>query len=82
VRATAAGLSAEIRRYCAAHPNAADTLEGIAWWLAMQRYTDVLKEVRDAIDQLVDDGVLMRHQTHDGVSVYGCRPSDTDEPGP
>jgi hypothetical protein len=65
-------LSGEIRRYCAAHPNAADTIEGIAWWLALQRYDDALQEVRNAVDQLVGEGVLVRYQK-DGVPVFGCR---------
>ena len=68
----ASELSIEIRRYCAAHPNAVDTIEGIAWWLALQRYDDALCEVREAIDQLVRDGVLVRFQTDDGGSVFGC----------
>ena len=76
---TAAELSIEIRRYCATHPNAADTLEGIAWWLAMQRYDDVLHDVQAAVDQLVGDGVLVRYQSKDGVSVFGCRPLEPDK---
>ena len=69
---TADELSVEIGRYCATHPNAVDTIEGIAWWLALQRYDDALHEVRDSIDQLVRDGVLVRYQTQNGVSVFGC----------
>jgi hypothetical protein len=73
-------LSVEIRRYCAAHPNAVDTIEGIAWWLALQRYDDALREVRDCIDKLVRDGVLVHYQTEHGVSVFGCRPADMQTP--
>lgn len=65
-------LSIEIRRYCAAHPNAADTIEGIAWWLALQRYGEALQEVESAIDHLVGQGVLVKYQTTEGVSVFGC----------
>jgi hypothetical protein len=65
-------LSAEIRRYCAAHPNAADTLEGIAWWLAMQRYGDLVDEIRDVVDALVEEGVLVRHDSGEGACVFGC----------
>jgi hypothetical protein len=66
-------LSAEIRRYCAANPNAADTVEGIAWWLTMQRYSDTLESVRAAVDTLVVEGVLVRYQNRDGACVFGCR---------
>lgn len=80
MRRTADELSVEIRRYCAAHPNAADTIEGIAWWLALQRYDDALHEVRESIDQLVQDGLLVRYQTEDGVSVFGCCPVRVQKP--
>jgi len=65
-------LIAEIRRYCAAHPSALDTLEGIAWWVAMQRYNDVLVEVAEAVDLLVDEGVLVRYRTVGGATMFGC----------
>jgi len=73
---TADELSVEIRRYCAVHPNAVDTIEGIAWWLALQRYDDALQEVRALVDQLVHDGVLVRYRTQDGASVFGCCPEE------
>ena len=75
-------LSAEIRRYCAAHPNAADTIEGIAWWLALQRYDEALQEVQSAVDHLVGQGVLVKYQTTEGVSVFGCCPVDARKSGP
>ena len=65
-------LAAEITRYCAAHRDARDTLEGIAWWLAMQRCSDTLDELRAAVDLLVEQRVLVPHHLNDGTTVYSC----------
>jgi hypothetical protein len=65
-------VAAEIRRYCVAHPEARDTLEGIAWWLAMQRCTDTLEELRAAVDSLVEEKVLVPYHLTDGTTVFGC----------
>jgi hypothetical protein len=62
----------EIRRYCLAHSHALDTLEGIAWWIAMQRFEEVRAVVHSAVDRLVDEGVLVRYRTQDNVTVFGC----------
>ena len=65
-------VSADIRRYCAEHPNALDSVEGIALWVAMQRYGAALAEVREAVDQLVREGVLVRYERNNGDLVFGC----------
>jgi len=65
-------IADEIRGYCCAHPDALDSLNGIAWWVAMQRYDDVLDELASVVDALVDEGVLVRHRTQDGTIVFGC----------
>ena len=67
-----AELEDEIRRYCIAHPSALDSLNGIAWWVAMQRYEEVRSELGAAVDRLVDEGVLVRYRTQDGATVFGC----------
>jgi len=68
-------LAAEISRYCANHPGARDTLEGIAWWLAMQRCGDTLDQLRAAVDLLIERKLLVRYHLNDGTAVYGC-PAD------
>lgn len=65
-------VSADIRRYCATHPNALDSVEGIAMWVAMQRHGDVLKQVREVVDQLVHIGVLVKYKRESGEFVFGC----------
>ena len=81
MRPTRNELAADIRRYCATHPNALDTVEGIAWWVAIQRYGDMLDDVRAVVDSLVSEGVLVRYLNEDGGCVFGCRPRE-NEPNP
>jgi hypothetical protein len=71
-------LSDLIRRYCVAHPSALDTLDGIAWWIALQHYADVRAEMSATVDRLVEDGVLVRYSTQDGGSMFACSAKHDD----
>ena len=80
---TAATLAEELRRYCVAHPNAMDSVEGIVFWLVMQRQETtvqpLLQDVREAVELLVKEGVLIRYERPNGASVFGCSaPADTE----
>ncbi len=69
-------LAADIERYCAEHPHARDSLEGIRWWLAMQRgQQDDSADVQAAADYLVETGVLEKIRLSDGSYVFGCKQS-------
>ena len=68
-------LADEIKRYCAAHPGGRDTLEGIAWWLAIQRSSETLEVLSAAVDSLVEQKVLAPYRLLDGTTVFGC-PAD------
>lgn len=65
-------VAAEIQRYCAKHPDARDTLEGIAWWVHMQREEDMRDSVAEAVRLLVKEGKLERHRLQDGSEVFGA----------
>lgn len=56
--------------YLACHPQAADTLPGVArWWVGDDgRYS--LEQVRSALDRLVDGGELRRERLADGTDWY------------
>jgi Fe2+ or Zn2+ uptake regulation protein len=56
--------------YLARHPQAADTLAGVArWWVGDDsRYS--LEQVRHALDRLVDGGALRRERLADGTDWY------------
>ncbi len=60
-----------IRRYLDAHPNAADSMDGIMrWWLTRQRYADTASNVQEALDQLEAHGLISRTHLSDGKVVY------------
>lgn len=60
-----------IRRYLRDHPNAADTLDGVAtWWLAGNADDEWLTRVRGAVELLVHNGELERRTLRDGTVIY------------
>lgn len=60
-----------VSRYLLAHPDASDTLDGIArWWLSRQRQDDARELVGAALDLLVRRGVVERRMTADGVTLF------------
>jgi hypothetical protein len=52
-------LSDLIVRYLLKHPEARDSMEGIAeWWLLLQRIEDEVDNVKQALDLLVAEGLV------------------------
>jgi hypothetical protein len=63
-------VAAILRGYIAGHPDAADTLEGIArWWFPA---AVVPEAMRSAVERLVEEGVLRRHRGADGTVIYAA----------
>ena len=65
-------IANEVERYLTDHPQAADSVEGIAtWWLARQRIHYELELVRRALEHLRHKGVVLTasERGKDGV-VY------------
>lgn len=67
-------IEAEISRYCAAHRDAGDTLDGIAWWLMRQRLHDTREQIAAAAERLLHRGLLYRRVLPDGTVLFCCRP--------
>lgn len=64
-------LAQAIHRYLDAHPNAADSLDGIVrWWLARQRYDDTAGAVQAALRELEEHGLVWARRLADGKVVY------------
>lgn len=62
-------LEEALARYCAAHPKAADSVDGVRrWWLADPAIP--LADVEAALDALVKRGVLDVRRISDGTAVY------------
>lgn len=52
-------LSSLILRYLLRHPQARDSVEGIAqWWLLAQRVEDEVENVKEALDLLIREGLV------------------------
>jgi len=64
-------LAQTIRDYLSTHPNAADTLEGVAtWWLSGSTDKHWLAHVERAMEQLVRQGEVARQILRDGTVIY------------
>jgi hypothetical protein len=71
-RHSSLALLQQIRRYCAEHPHAADTVEGVRrWWLADLACEP--EEVERALAELVALGELTERSLADGSVLYSCR---------
>lgn len=66
-----AEVAEAIKRYLNAHPNAADSVEGIArWWLARQRFEEAAEIVQQALEHLVVEGEVVKAVTGEGKVLY------------
>ena len=69
-----ARLSDEILRYLRAHPQAADTVDGIVeWWLPRQRHDEAVDQVQLVLDELVARGLVEKITLVDGTVLYADR---------
>ncbi len=66
-------IAAEIERYVAAHPGAADTAEGIQrWWLSGRLADEPAAVLTEALDALIARGVIARRTLPDGRTLYAA----------
>lgn len=64
-------ITNEIMTYLANHPNAADTLDGVAkWWLLDRSDKLQLGQVKQALDELVAKGLVAAQKGGDSKIVY------------
>lgn len=65
------GIARRIDRYLQAHPNAADSAEGILrWWLARQRFDESVQKVEQALALLLREGAIEKKVLIDGRVLY------------
>ena len=56
----------EILSYLADHADAHDTLEGIVqWWLLERNIINRTEEVKEALDALIREGLMIKHKDSD-----------------
>jgi len=78
--ARVAEIAGEISRYLAKRPNAADSVEGIRrWWLLRQRYEDSAQLVQEALERLLQEGVVSQRVSADGSVLYTSHPPGNGE---
>lgn len=64
-------LPRQILGYLARHPDAQDSLEGILqWWLLEQQIMHWESQVRETLDELVAQELLIEHVGGDGRTHY------------
>lgn len=69
-----APIADAIERYLAAHPDAADSVEGIRlWWLTGDAAGEAPERVREALERLVETGIVERRALPGGQVIYGAR---------
>ena len=61
----------DILEFCARHFDRQDTVEGIAeWWLMEHRVERTVAEVRAAVEQLVEEELMVARRAPDGRVYY------------
>ena len=64
-------LAEQIVRYLKSHPEAADSLEGIAkWWIPQQQYIESVEKVYKALNYLIENKIVSRKILSDGSKIY------------
>lgn len=60
-----------IEQHLASHPQAADTVEGVArWWLGAPGVPAAIADVKQALAALIQQGRLRQMQLADGTVLY------------
>jgi hypothetical protein len=73
-------LTRAIVRYVNAHPNASDTLEGVArWWVASDAEHAPIDSLQHALDVLTEQHVLTRRVLPDGRQAYAASASRAED---
>lgn len=73
-------IAHEILAYLAEHPEANDTLEGITeWWLLERKIRYQAKLVKEALTELLENGLILQHRNGDSQVHYQTNRSKGEE---
>ena len=68
-------VARDVLAYLAAHQDAQDTLEGIVeWWLVEQKIIQQTATVREALAELVAQGLVLERKGQDARTFYRLNP--------
>lgn len=77
-------IARNVLDYLSKHREARDTLEGIVgWWLVEQRIIEQTAAVKEVLDELVADGLLLKSEGADSRVFYHFKsgPRGGEPPG-
>jgi len=78
-----APLIETIEAHLAAHPQAADSVDGVArWWVSKRGVVASREQVEAALEALVEQGRLRRVRLADGNTLYCSAPRRDGESNP
>jgi Fe2+ or Zn2+ uptake regulation protein len=67
-----ARIARRVLEYLAEREDAQDTLEGVVeWWLVKQQLVEQTATVRDVLDELVAEGLLVSQADSSARTLYG-----------
>jgi predicted transcriptional regulator len=70
-----------ILQYLKEHPEAGDTLEGIAkWWVMLQQLNNSVDAVQTALQSLTTKGLIVERKGPDGRAIYLASRGNQREP--
>lgn len=73
-------ITNEILTYLSAHPDAADTLDGVAkWWVLERAVKFELDRVKHALDELVAKGLVIAQKGSDSKILYRAYPGGLED---
>ena len=73
-------IAAEIMAYLNERPLATDPLEGIAnWWLVQQAIAKNIDLVEQALEQLTNEGKVLKRVNSGKDAVYSLNPATSDD---
>lgn len=67
-------IADQLLAYLDENPQSQDTLEGIIWWLLERRVKFFTEGVKEALAELVDQGLVIERQGPDGQFHYRLNP--------
>jgi len=68
-------IAVQILSYLVEHPSARDSVEGIVeWWLLNQQIKEIGLQVREALDELVMEDLVLEHRVDGSQTLFSMNP--------
>jgi hypothetical protein len=68
-------IALQILSYLVEHPGARDSVEGIVeWWLLSQQIKEIGLQVKEALGELVVEGLILEHNGEGSQTLFSINP--------